>query len=65
MAACPVGAIGADGVLNFSACYTHNYREFMGALYDEGEFADNKKIGEWRMYDAKGKFIKTTNHKSK
>ncbi|HEY4387403.1 MAG TPA: 4Fe-4S binding protein, partial [Ktedonobacteraceae bacterium] len=27
VAACPVGAIGADGQFNFSACYTHNYRE--------------------------------------
>ena len=31
VATCPVGAIGADGAFNFSACYTHNYREFMGA----------------------------------
>lgn len=29
VAACPVGAIGSDGSFNFSACYTHNYREFM------------------------------------
>ena len=34
VAACPVGAIGADGVFNFSACYTHNYREFMGGFGD-------------------------------
>ncbi len=27
VAACPVGAIGADGHFDFSACYTHNYRE--------------------------------------
>lgn len=32
VAACPVGAIGADGHFNFSACYTHNYREFMGGF---------------------------------
>jgi Fe-S-cluster-containing hydrogenase component 2 len=32
VAACPVGAIGADGRFNFSACYTHNYREFMGGF---------------------------------
>jgi hypothetical protein len=25
---------GADGVFNFSACYTHNYREFMGGFTD-------------------------------
>jgi ferredoxin len=34
VAACPVGAIGADGAFNFSACYTHNYREFMGGFSD-------------------------------
>ncbi|HMP84666.1 MAG TPA: hypothetical protein PKA41_18385 [Verrucomicrobiota bacterium] len=33
-AACPVGAIGADGAFNFSACYTHNYREFLGGFED-------------------------------
>jgi len=34
VAACPVGAIGADGYFNFSACYTHNYREFLGGFGD-------------------------------
>jgi len=34
VAACPVGAIGSDGHFNFSACYTHNYREFMGGFND-------------------------------
>src|SRR6516162_1823382 len=34
VAACPTGAIGADGNFNFSACYTHNYREFMGGFND-------------------------------
>ena len=34
VAACPVEAIGADGTFNFSACYTHNYREFMGGFTD-------------------------------
>jgi epoxyqueuosine reductase QueG len=37
VAACPVGAIGADGMFNFSACYTHNYREFMGGFADWAE----------------------------
>jgi ferredoxin len=32
VAACPVGAIGSDGHFDFSACYTHNYREFMGGF---------------------------------
>jgi ferredoxin len=34
VAACPVGAIGADGYFDFSACSTHNYREFMGGFTD-------------------------------
>ncbi len=34
VAACPVGAIGSDGNFDFSACYTHNYREFMGGFSD-------------------------------
>jgi ferredoxin len=34
VAACPVGAIGADGHFDFSACYTHNYREFLGGFSD-------------------------------
>src|SRR5262245_47516047 len=34
VAACPVGAIAPDGQFNFAACYTHNYREFMGGFTD-------------------------------
>jgi NAD-dependent dihydropyrimidine dehydrogenase PreA subunit len=34
VAACPTGAIAADGQFDFSACYTHNYREFMGGFND-------------------------------
>lgn len=34
VAACPVGAISPTGDFNFSACYTHNYREFMGGFTD-------------------------------
>lgn len=34
VAACPVGAIAADGRFDFAACYTHNYREFMGGFGD-------------------------------
>ncbi len=36
VAACPVGAISEDG-FNFAACYTHNYREFMGGFTDWAE----------------------------
>jgi epoxyqueuosine reductase QueG len=34
VAACPTGAIAPDGHFDFSACYTHNYREFMGGFSD-------------------------------
>ena len=34
VAACPVGAIEADGGFRFSACYDHNYREFMSGFSD-------------------------------
>ena len=49
VAACPVGAIGADGHFNFSACYTHNYREFMGGFTDWAEkVAESKDAKEYR-----------------
>lgn len=34
VAACPVGAIHADGTFQAGACLTHNYREFMGGFAD-------------------------------
>lgn len=37
VAACPVGAIAPDGAFAFSACYTHNYREFMSGFGDWAE----------------------------
>src|SRR6184192_1924266 len=49
VAACPVGAISADGQFNFSACYTHNYREFMGGFSDWVEnIADSKNAQDYR-----------------
>src|ERR1041384_7410072 len=45
VAACPVGAIGADGAFNFSACYTHNYREFMGGFNDWVEMVSDSRNG--------------------
>jgi ferredoxin len=49
VAACPVGAIGADGGFNFSACYTHNYREFMGGFGDWVEaIADSRNAKDYR-----------------
>jgi len=32
VAACPVGAIGAEGIFDFGACMNHNYKEFMGGF---------------------------------
>jgi NAD-dependent dihydropyrimidine dehydrogenase PreA subunit len=47
--ACPVGAISPDGDFNFSACYTHNYREFMGGFTDWVEqVADSKNAHDYR-----------------
>src|ERR671922_1534134 len=49
VAACPVGAIAPDGRFNFSACYTHNYREFMGGFTDWVEqIADSKNALDYR-----------------
>ncbi len=45
VAACPVGAIGADGAFNFSACYTHNYREYMGGFNDWVETIADSRTG--------------------
>ena len=49
VAACPTGAISPDGQFNFSACYTHNYREFMGGFSDWVEnIADSKNARDYR-----------------
>jgi NAD-dependent dihydropyrimidine dehydrogenase PreA subunit len=49
VAACPTGAIGSDGNFDFSACYTHNYREFMGGFNDWVEtIADSKNARDYR-----------------
>src|SRR5436189_42720 len=49
VAACPVGAIAPNGNFNFSACYTHNYREFMGGFTDWVEqIADSKDALDYR-----------------
>jgi Fe-S-cluster-containing hydrogenase component 2 len=46
VAACPVGAISPDGYFNFSACNTHNYREFLGGFADYVEtVADHDAAG--------------------
>jgi Fe-S-cluster-containing hydrogenase component 2 len=49
VAACPTGAIAPDGYFNFSACYTHNYREFMGGFTEWVErIADSKDAKAYR-----------------
>jgi len=49
VSACPVGAIGAEGSFDFSACYTHNYREFMGGFTDwVGQIADSRDAQDYR-----------------
>lgn len=49
VAACPVGAISNEGHFNFSACYTHNYREFMGGFTDWVEqVADSSSARDYR-----------------
>lgn len=49
VSACPVGAITNDGGFDFQACYTHNYREFMGGFTDWAEtVADSDNAAEYR-----------------
>ncbi|MBF6075915.1 epoxyqueuosine reductase [Nocardia beijingensis] len=49
VSACPVGAITDDGGFDFQACYTHNYREFMGGFTDWAEtIADSADRAEYR-----------------
>jgi Fe-S-cluster-containing hydrogenase component 2 len=49
VSACPVGAIGSDGDFNFSACFTHNYREFFGGFTNWVEqIADSKDARDYR-----------------
>lgn len=47
--ACPVGAINTDGHFDFTACYTHNYREFMSGFSNWVEqVADSKSAKDYR-----------------
>lgn len=55
VAACPVGAIGTDGHLDFTGCYTHNYHEFMGGFAEWEEqlvAATNARDYRARMSEA-------------
>lgn len=50
VAACPVGAISSEGDFNFNACYTHNYREFMGGFSDWVEnVAESRNRNDYRQ----------------
>ncbi|PLR78608.1 4Fe-4S ferredoxin [Bacillus sp. V3-13] len=58
VAACPVGAIGADGHFNFSACFTHNYREFLGGFSDWVEnLVESKNTKEYRSKVSEGETL--------
>jgi len=49
VSACPTGAIASDGHFDFSACYTHNYREFMGGFGDlMGQVAESDSAKDYR-----------------
>ena len=49
VAACPVGAIDAKKGLDFNACMTHNYRDFMGGFEDWVEnIVSAKNVKEFR-----------------
>jgi ferredoxin len=49
VAACPVGAIAPDGHFDFSACLTHNYREFLGGFVDWVEnVAESRNARDYR-----------------
>ena len=48
VSACPVGAIGSDGEFNFSACFTHNYREFYGGFANwVDQIVDSKDTSDY------------------
>ena len=49
VAACPVGAIKPDGAFDFSACFTHNYQQFMGGFVNFVEdVASSKSVADYR-----------------
>ncbi len=49
VAACPVGAIHSNWEFDFSACYNHNYREFMGGFQDWTEqLVESKNVDQYR-----------------
>jgi epoxyqueuosine reductase QueG len=58
VAACPTGAIAPDGHFDFAACYTHNYREFMGGFSDFVEtVAEAKNARAYRRSFSDGETV--------
>jgi len=58
VAACPVGAIGADGWFDFNACYTHNYREFLGGFTSWVDMlADSNNAHDYNQMVTKGETV--------
>jgi ferredoxin len=49
VAACPVGALKPDGAFDFSACFTHNYQQFMGGFVNWIEdIAESRSAQDYR-----------------
>lgn len=58
VAACPVGAIGSDGWFDFNACFTHNYREFLGGFSSWVDtLADSKNASNYNEQFTKGETV--------
>lgn len=58
VAACPVGAIGADGWFDFNACFTHNYREFLGGFSSWVDaVADSNSAAQYNQAFDKGETV--------
>ena len=55
VAACPVGAISPEGDFQFTACMTHNYREYMGGFNDwVTTIIESKNVHEYRQQFTEG-----------
>lgn len=49
VAACPVGALKPDGYFDFSACFNHNYQQFMGGFVNFVEdVAESRSAAAYR-----------------
>jgi ferredoxin len=58
VAACPVGAVGPDGWFDFNACFTHNYREFLGGFSSWVDtVADSKSADDYAKHFTKGETV--------